>query len=61
LALLFCPMNQLSSPPAFSALRATRAAIPIPETLAMMAENLGTAIDERCFAALKLALERLPG
>jgi len=26
----------------------------------MMAENVGTAIDERCFEALKQALDRLP-
>ena len=35
-------------------------AIPIPRTLEMMAENVGTAIDERCFEALKQALDRLP-
>lgn len=46
---------------AITAERPYRGAIPIPKTLEMMAENLGTAIDERCFAALKLALERLPG
>lgn len=45
---------------AITAERPYRGAIPIPQTLAMMAENLGTAIDERCFAALKLALDRLP-
>jgi HD-GYP domain-containing protein (c-di-GMP phosphodiesterase class II) len=46
---------------AITAERPYRGAIPISKTLEMMAENLGTAIDERCFAALKLALERLPG
>jgi len=46
---------------AITAERPYRGAIPIPQTLAMMAENLGTAIDERCFAALKQALDRLPG
>jgi HD-GYP domain-containing protein (c-di-GMP phosphodiesterase class II) len=46
---------------AITAERPYRGAIPIPKTLEMMAENLGTAIDERCFAALKRALERLPG
>lgn len=46
---------------AITAERPYRGAIPIPKTLEMMAENLGTAIDERCFAALKLALARLPG
>lgn len=46
---------------AITAERPYRGAIPIPRTLEMMAENVGTAIDERCFAALKLALARLPG
>ena len=41
--------------------RPCRGAIPIPRTLEMMAENVGMAIDERCFEALKLALARLPG
>jgi len=45
---------------AITAERPYRGAIPIPRTLEMMAENLGTAIDERCFAALKRALDRLP-
>lgn len=45
---------------AITAERPYRGAIPIPRTLEMMAENLGTAIDERCFAALKQALDRLP-
>jgi len=46
---------------AITAERPYRGAIPVPRTLEMMAENVGTAIDERCFAALKLALARLPG
>jgi HD-GYP domain-containing protein (c-di-GMP phosphodiesterase class II) len=46
---------------AITAERPYRGAIPIPQTLEMMAENLGTAIDEHCFAALKQALDRLPG
>lgn len=45
---------------AITAERPYRGAIPIPKTLEMMAENLGTAIDEACFAALKRALARLP-
>lgn len=45
---------------AITAERPYRGAIPIPRTLEMMAENLGTAIDERCFAALKRSLDRLP-
>jgi len=45
---------------AITAERPYRGAIPIPRTLEMMAENLGAAIDERCFAALKRSLDRLP-
>lgn len=45
---------------AITAERPYRGAIPIPRTLEMMAENVGTAIDERCFEALKQALDRLP-
>ena len=45
---------------AITAERPYRGAIPIPRSLEMMAENVGTAIDERCFEALKLALARLP-
>lgn len=45
---------------AITAERPYRGAIPIPKTLEMMAENVGTAIDERCFAALQQALDRLP-
>jgi HD-GYP domain-containing protein (c-di-GMP phosphodiesterase class II) len=46
---------------AITAERPYRGAIPIPRTLEMMAENVGTAIDAQCFEALKLALARLPG
>lgn len=45
---------------AITAERPYRGAIPIPKTLEMMAENVGTAIDARCFEALKQALDRLP-
>jgi HD-GYP domain-containing protein (c-di-GMP phosphodiesterase class II) len=46
---------------AITAARPYRGAVPIPETLRMMAENVGTAIDADCFAALQRALARLPG
>ncbi|MFZ2268233.1 MAG: HD-GYP domain-containing protein [Azonexus sp.] len=46
---------------AITAERPYRGAIPIPKTLEIMAENVGTAIDAQCFAALKQALDRLPG
>jgi len=46
---------------AITAERPYRGAVPIPKTLAIMAENVGTAIDPQCFAALKQALDRLPG
>lgn len=45
---------------AITAERPYRGAIPIPRTLEMMAENLGTAIDPDCFAALKASIARLP-
>lgn len=45
---------------AITAERPYRGAIPIPKTLEMMAENVGTAIDPACFAALKQAIDRLP-
>jgi len=45
---------------AITAERPYRGAVPIPKTLEIMAENVGTAIDERCFEALKQALDRLP-
>jgi HD-GYP domain-containing protein (c-di-GMP phosphodiesterase class II) len=44
---------------AITAERPYRGAIPIPRTLEMMAENLHTAIDERCFEALKVAIAKL--
>jgi len=46
---------------AITAERPYRGAVPIPKTLEIMAENVGTAIDPQCFAALKQALDRLPG
>jgi len=45
---------------AITAERPYRGAIPIPRTLEMMAETVGTAIDPHCFAALKTALDRVP-
>ncbi|RIX45706.1 MAG: HD-GYP domain-containing protein [Rhodocyclales bacterium GT-UBC] len=45
---------------AITAERPYRGAVPIPKTLEMMAENVGTAIDPQCFSALKQALDRLP-
>ncbi len=45
---------------AITAARPYRAAIPVPRTLEMMAENLGTAIDPDCFAALQAVIHRLP-
>lgn len=44
---------------AITAERPYRGAIPIPRTLEMMAETVGSAIDARCFEALKSALARL--
>lgn len=44
---------------AITAERPYRGAIPIPKTLEMMAENLHTAIDVRCFEALKVAIAKL--
>jgi len=44
---------------AITAERPYRGAIPVPRSLEMMAENLGTAIDLRCFEALKASLLRL--
>lgn len=45
---------------AITAERPYRGAIPIPKTLEMMAEHVGTAIDPDCFAALKRVITRLP-
>lgn len=44
---------------AITAERPYRGAIPIPRTLEIMAETVGTAIDAECFNALKAALARL--
>ncbi|MFZ6820082.1 HD-GYP domain-containing protein [Undibacterium sp. Ji22W] len=44
---------------AITAERPYRGATPIPKTLEIMSENLHTAIDERCFEALKLAIMKL--
>ena len=44
---------------AITAERPYRGAIPVPQALEMMGKTVGTAIDERCYAALKLALERV--
>lgn len=43
---------------AISAERPYRGAVPIPQTLEMMAENLGTAIDPLCLEALTAVLRR---
>jgi len=45
---------------AITAERPYRGAVPVTKTLEIMAENVGTAIDPTCFAALKAAIERLP-
>ena len=45
---------------AITAERPYRGAVPIPKTLEIMAENVGTAIDPECFEALKQAIDRLP-
>ena len=45
---------------AITAERPYRGAIPIPKTLEMMAEHVGTAIDPDCFAALQRVIARLP-
>ncbi len=45
---------------AITAERPYRGAVPIPKTLEIMAENVGTAIDPDCFEALKQAIDRLP-
>lgn len=44
---------------AITAERPYRGAIPIPQTLEMMAKTVGTALDPDCFAALRVAMERL--
>ncbi|WP_279505556.1 HD-GYP domain-containing protein [Aeromonas veronii] len=42
---------------AITAKRPYRGAIPVPQALEMMAENLGTAIDPNCFAALQAGIQ----
>ncbi len=44
---------------AITATRPYRGPIPVPRTLEMMAENVGTAIDPTCYEALKAALARM--
>jgi len=44
---------------AITATRPYRGPIPVPRTLEMMAENIGTAIDPICFEALKTSLARM--
>ena len=46
---------------AISATRPYRAAVPLPQTLAIMAETVGTAIDPLCFEALTQVLAEEPG
>jgi HD-GYP domain-containing protein (c-di-GMP phosphodiesterase class II) len=45
---------------AITAERPYRGAIPVPQALEMMEKTVGTALDPRCFQALKDALERVP-
>jgi HD-GYP domain-containing protein (c-di-GMP phosphodiesterase class II) len=45
---------------AITAERPYRGAIPVPQALEMMEKTVGTALDARCFDALKRALERMP-
>jgi HD-GYP domain-containing protein (c-di-GMP phosphodiesterase class II) len=45
---------------AITAERPYRGAIPVPQALEMMEKTVGTALDGRCFDALKRALERVP-
>jgi putative nucleotidyltransferase with HDIG domain len=44
---------------AITAERPYRGAVPIPQTLEMMAKTVGTALDPRCMDALKVAVTRL--
>jgi len=44
---------------AITAERPYRGAVPIPQTLEMMAKTVGTALDPLCFDALKRAMVRL--
>lgn len=45
---------------AITAERPYRGAIPVPRSLEIMAENVGTAIDARCFDALRASLQETP-
>jgi len=45
---------------AITAERPYRGAIPVPQTLEMMAKTVGTAIDADCFEALKRAVAQVP-
>lgn len=45
---------------AITAERPYRGAVPIPQTLEMMAKTVGAAIDADCFHALKKAMAQLP-
>lgn len=45
---------------AITAERPYRGAIPIPETLEIMSKHVGTALDPRCFAAMKKVASSLP-
>jgi len=46
---------------AITAERPYRGAVPIPQTLEMMAKTVGTALDPDCFDALKIAMTNVPG
>jgi len=44
---------------AITAARPYRDAVPVPRTLEIMAENVGSAIDADCFAALRRVVEQM--
>jgi HD-GYP domain-containing protein (c-di-GMP phosphodiesterase class II) len=46
---------------AITAERPYRGAVPIPQTLEMMAKTVGTALDPDCYAALRQAMANVPG
>jgi len=46
---------------AITAERPYRGAVPIPQTLEMMAKTVGTALDPDCYAALRQAMVNVPG
>ena len=46
---------------AITAERPYRGAVPIPQTLEMMAKTVGTALDPDCFEALKIAMAKVSG